>query len=43
MEWAMPKKTVLDSRIGDLFWYWVMAVRHHAAPARDFALRACQA
>jgi hypothetical protein len=33
MEWAMPKKTVLDSRVGDLFWYWVMAVRHRAVPA----------
>lgn len=29
----MPKRTVLDSRVGDLFWYWVMAVRHHAVPA----------
>jgi hypothetical protein len=35
----MPRKTVLNSRIGDLFWYWVMTV-----PANGFAIRAtCQA
>jgi hypothetical protein len=39
MEWAMPRNAIFDSRIGDVFWYWVMSVRHHlvAAPACGYA------